>query len=102
MRLLLVEDERKLADSVALGLRAELTFEKRRESWKLGDCKVELDELPVLGKFVEVEGPSGEAVEAVRAQLRVADHPHISDSYIAMLMKHVQQSPTPIKTIRFA
>src|SRR4051812_7993160 len=33
----------------ALGFIAERSFEKRRESWKLGDCKVELDELPLLG-----------------------------------------------------
>ena len=40
-----------------LGYVKVLTFEKRRQSWQLGGCKVELDELPLLGSFVEVEGP---------------------------------------------
>src|SRR4051812_23752646 len=86
----------------ALGYRAELTFEKRRESWKLGNSKVELDELPILGKFVEVEGPSDAVVEAVRGQLRLKDHPHIADSYIAMLMDHVKRSGAPVSVIRFS
>src|SRR5690242_10767962 len=40
-----------------LGYGEMLSFEKRRESWKLNECTVELDELPRLGFFVEIEGP---------------------------------------------
>src|SRR6185436_13595210 len=41
----------------ALGYKVHVAFEKLRETWRLGGCLVELDELPRLGDFVEVEGP---------------------------------------------
>ena len=40
-------------------------------SWKLGGCTVELDELPHLGTFVEIEGPSEAAILKVRDQLQL-------------------------------
>src|SRR5262249_6523513 len=46
----------------ALGFAEKLCFQKRRETWQLDRCKVELDEIPHLGRFVEVEGPDESAV----------------------------------------
>jgi adenylate cyclase class 2 len=74
-----------------LGFIRVLSFEKRRESWKLGGCKVELDELPYLGTFVEVEGPNEQAVLDVREQLGLSDRPMVKSSYIAMLMGYLQE-----------
>jgi adenylate cyclase class 2 len=73
----------------ALGYAAELSFEKRRESWKLNDCRIELDELPLLGLFVEIEGPSEAAVDAARARLKLQHCAPLQESYIAMLMQHL-------------
>jgi adenylate cyclase class 2 len=74
-----------------LGYHLTLSFEKRRHSWKLDDCKVELDEMPLLGAYVEVEGPSVASVQAVRAKLGLADKPDEKASYIAMLMTYLQE-----------
>jgi adenylate cyclase class 2 len=74
-----------------LGFVRMLSFEKRRESWKLGGCKVELDELPYLGTYVEVEGPNEATVMTVRDQLGLCDRPVIKTSYIAMLMGYLQE-----------
>lgn len=74
-----------------LGFVRMLSFEKRRESWKLGGCKVELDELPYLGTYVEVEGPNEATVLAVRDQLGLSDRPVVKTSYIAMLMGYLQE-----------
>lgn len=52
-----------------LGFDVILTFEKKRETWELGDCEVVLDELPKLGRFAEIEGPDIDAVMRVREQL---------------------------------
>ncbi len=46
-----------------LGFVQMLRFEKRRQNWLLDDCRVELDEMPLLGHFVEIEGPSEQSVE---------------------------------------
>ena len=68
-----------------LGYAPTLSFEKRRETWRVEDCLVELDELPRLGCFVEIEGPDEEAVLAVREALELDDRPLIKKSYIAMV-----------------
>lgn len=69
----------------AIGLKVTLSFEKRRETWKLGGCKVELDELPELGTFVEIEGESEEVVSAVRARLNLAGEAMITQGYASMI-----------------
>jgi adenylate cyclase class 2 len=84
-----------------LKLRKVLSFEKRRESWSLGACRVELDEVPYLGTFVEIEGPRDEAVLKVRDQLQLADRPIIRASYIAMLMTHIQENGLTAKDVNF-
>jgi adenylate cyclase, class 2 len=73
-----------------LGFHLITSFDKRRQSWLLDDCRIELDELPHLGLFVEIEGPSETAVEQTRQRLGLGDHHLIAASYIAML-RHWQQ-----------
>jgi adenylate cyclase class 2 len=85
-----------------LGFVRMLSFEKRRESWKLGGCKVELDELPYLGSFVEVEGPTDSGVLAVREQIGLSDRPIVRSSYIALLMGYLQERGQTRKIITFA
>ena len=75
-----------------LGYQPVLTFEKRRTRYKLGDCLVELDHLPYLGRFVEIEGPSDQAVLGVRKQLGLDQVPLISTSYIAMLSDYLTKN----------
>ena len=80
-----------------LGYQRMLSFEKRRESWLLDGCKVELDEVPLLGTFVEVEGPAEDAVLRVRESLKLSDRPILKSSYIAMLMSHLQERGQPVR-----
>lgn len=71
----------------ALGFSEHLLFEKKRESWRLGPCRIELDELPQIGRFVEVEGPGEDAIQSSLARLGLADSKMIHDSYAALLAK---------------
>ena len=73
-----------------LGLHPDLSFEKRRETWELDDCHVELDELPRLGRFVEIEGPSEEVILRVRDKLQLAGVELVRTSYIAMVASLVR------------
>ena len=75
-----------------MGYTKVLSFEKRRDSWSLGGCEVELDNLPRLGTFVEIEGPKDEVVLRVRELLQLTDRPLVRASYIAMLMTHLQEA----------
>jgi adenylate cyclase, class 2 len=84
-----------------LGYLRTLSFEKRRESWKLDNCKVELDEVPHLGRFVEVEGPDESSVMKVREKLGLASRPIVKSSYIALLMSYLQERGRATKTVTF-
>jgi predicted adenylyl cyclase CyaB len=69
-----------------LGFKKSLVFQKKRQVWCLGGCEVALDELPILGGFVEIEGPSERRIAAVQKKLGLTDLPHIPESY-AILME---------------
>ena len=68
-----------------LGFFPTLSFEKRRESFEMGGCKIEFDEVPILGRFVEIEGPGEQAISSVRQKLGLTDRPPIKTGYISML-----------------
>ncbi len=87
-----MEIEIKGADSarkllLALGYEKVLVVEKKRSTWRLGECEVALDELPLLGSFVEIEGPDGEKIADVQRSLGLADLPHITESYASLVAK---------------
>ncbi|QNN25040.1 class IV adenylate cyclase [Planctomycetales bacterium ZRK34] len=69
----------------ALGFAEQIRFEKRRQRWRLDDCTIELDELPQIGQFIEIEGPGEETVMSVREKLGLADEPMIREGYASMV-----------------
>jgi adenylate cyclase, class 2 len=75
-----------------LGYAARLSFQKRRQSWTLAGCKIELDELPLLGTFIEIEGPSQPKIYSVRKRLGLTDQPLIRGSYASLLAERVGKS----------
>jgi adenylate cyclase class 2 len=87
-----IEFEIKDADSVrkllsALGYEQSLVVEKKRHLWKLGDCEVALDRLPLLGDFVEIEGPDEEKIATAQEKLGLSDLSHIAESYASLVAK---------------
>ena len=68
----------------ACGLQVAMTIQKRRTSYRLGPCLIELDELPRIGRYVEIEGPSGKAVRSVQKKL-LGDAEAITTPYVDML-----------------
>ena len=52
-----------------IGCRPKSYQESKRELWKLDGVEVTIDEWPFLEPFVEVEGPSEEAVRAVSQKI---------------------------------
>ncbi len=87
-----IELEIKDADSVrkllsALGYEQSLVVEKKRRLWQLGDCEVALDRLPLLGDFVEIEGPDEEKIATAQEKLGLSDLSHIAESYASLVTK---------------
>ncbi|MFQ5423160.1 MAG: class IV adenylate cyclase [Phycisphaerae bacterium] len=81
-----VEDAAAMVDILgALGLAERFLFEKRRETWALDACTVELDEVPGLGRFVEVEGPDEDTIHRVLGRVGLNGAASIRESYVSML-----------------
>ena len=76
---------------LALGYEKVLVFEKKRRIWRLGECEVSLDELPLLGGFVEIEGSDGESIADARRNLGLANLPHIGESYAFLMDEKLRQ-----------
>ncbi len=91
-----VEIEVKDLDSTAkllsaLGYEQALVVEKKRRIWRLGSCRVCLDELPLLGSFLEIEGPDAEKIADVQSSLGLANLPHIPESYAKLMSEKLRQ-----------
>jgi len=75
----------------ALGYGQTLVVEKKRRIWQLGGCRVCLDELPLLGSFVEIEGPEGQKIADVQRSLGLADSTHITESYASLMAERKRE-----------
>jgi adenylate cyclase class 2 len=66
-------------------------FEKYREVWRLDPCVVLLDELPILGLYVEIEGPNEEEINKAVKRLKLPRR-YITDSYVELLKEYSGES----------
>jgi predicted adenylyl cyclase CyaB len=85
-----------------LGFTRMLYYQKWRESWRLDDCRIELDEPPRIGLFVEIEGPDESAILAVRAKLDLTSAPHENASYVRMLTDYCDAHGIADHTLQLA
>ncbi len=82
------------------GMNLAMTIQKKRSSYRAGECFVELDELPLIGRFVEIEGPDESAIGAVRRDLRLGDDP-IIDSYLSLVTDFCRLTDSECQAVTF-
>lgn len=82
------------------GLRETLTIQKRRASYALGKCFVELDELPLIGCFVEIEVPEIEDIARVRDQLKLTGL-EVADHYVNLMLAAAGKAGHKRRTFTF-
>jgi len=92
-------DAQKLLEG--LGYQKVLLFEKRRESYDFEGCEIELDELPLLGTFVEVEGPDEKSVLRARELLGLGDRDMIRTGYASMVAPLLDKHGDQCRELRF-
>ncbi len=85
----------------ALDVQPVMVIQKRRTSWAVGGCHVELDELPNLGTFVEIEGPGESAIEELAAKLGLGDATHIQKSYLQLAHDNCTRHAGPCEEFTF-
>lgn len=66
---------------LALGYAKKFVLEKKRRIWRLKGCEVSLDEVPLVGNFVEIEGADTRSISQVQKTLGLDNLKHIEDSY---------------------
>ena len=84
-----------------VGYAPQLSFEKRRETWRLGACTIELDELPELGTFVEIEGPDDVTVMGVREAMGLTQEALVTSGYASIVAAWLKQHPDRGPVLRF-
>jgi adenylate cyclase class 2 len=85
-----------------LGYQRMLSFEKRRESWSLEECKVELDQLPHLGSFVEIECTDAEDIQRIRGKLGLFQVKPIEQTYADLVAHHLSDRAHAENSLTFA
>ena len=71
---------------VALGFSPALVYEKRRQTWKLGNTEVVIDVLP-FGLFLEIEGRVSD-IKAVERKLGLKGLRAENATYPQLTQKH--------------
>ncbi len=76
----------------ALGYVEVISFHKRRESWVLEEARVELDELPKLGPYIEIEAEDLSQIQRAQDVIGMTDLCPIAQTYVALVAEHSQRS----------
>jgi adenylate cyclase, class 2 len=85
----------------AMGYRPYFSFDKRRESWRLSGWNIELDEVPLLGRFVEVESAGTRELEDALAVLQLDRLEVITRGYASLLRRHLRERGIASRRVRF-
>lgn len=86
---------------LALGMKKNIVIEKKRDVWLYGGCEVCLDELPLLGLFIEVEGDSEEDISSVLEALSLSELKHINSGYAKLACKELRELGMDEKEVVF-
>ena len=84
-----------------VGYGVMLMFEKRRESWQLDRCKVELDCLPELGSFVEIECATQAEVLKIKEKLGLSKVDGVLQTYPDLVAHHLSDRGAHETTLKF-
>ena len=97
-----LDDADAIAEIIqACGMTQTMVVQKRRTTYKLPHCLVELDELPLIGRFVEIEASSEAHIERAMKKLAIEAAP--SDAhYIDLLASQCKRVGIDCHEITFA
>jgi adenylate cyclase class 2 len=76
------------------------SYEKRRRKWRIEGAEITIDELPLLGFFVEVEAPDEARIDGLLGRLGLGNGEILTTSYVRLLLERLGESAN--KAVRFA
>ena len=96
-----IDNEKAIVQVLAAAeLKASFVIQKKRDSYKLGRCEIELDELPLAGKFVEIEAPSTAEISKLQKLLELPG-PAITDHYVKIVSQACKAAGKQCNEITF-
>lgn len=81
------------------GLHTHEAAEKERWTFMHQDCEIVLDRLPFIGHFIEIEGPSEEAIHAIVKALKLSSFPVITKNYGELMKEKFRELNLPLTNI---
>jgi predicted adenylyl cyclase CyaB len=81
------------------GLNPTEVSEKERWTFIDKDCEIVLDKLPFIGSFIEIEGPSEEAIHKIVTLLQLTSHEVIRQNYGELMTEKFQELQLPLTNI---
>lgn len=82
------------------GLRPNEAAEKERWTFVYQDCEIVLDQLPFIGSFIEIEGPSEQAIQEVIHFLDLSSCKIVQKNYGELMIDKFRELNLPISNIR--
>ena len=81
------------------GLTAFDASEKERWTFVYEECEIVLDKLPFIGAFIEIEGPSEEAIQEMMKLLDLSTRKPIRKNYGELMIEKFEELKLPTDTI---
>lgn len=82
------------------GLRSNESYEKERWTFFHHSCEIVLDKLPFIGNFIEIEGPSEDAINEVIKLLDLSSFPTMHKHYGELMKSKFLELELPLTPLQ--
>lgn len=100
LEFLSAEGEKVHAQLLSQGLNPNEAAEKERWTFIYNDCEIVLDKLPFIGSFIEIEGPSEDAIHKIVQLLDLSSCQVVRKNYGELMMDKFRELQLPLSNIQ--
>lgn len=100
LEFLSAEGEKVHEQLLSQGLNSNEAAEKERWTFIYHDCEIVLDKLPFIGSFIEIEGPSEDAIKEVVHLLDLSSCQIVQKNYGELMMDKFRELKLPLSNIQ--
>lgn len=94
------EGEKIHEQLLSQGLNPNEAAEKERWTFIYNDCEIVLDRLPFIGSFIEIEGPSEDAIHKIVHLLDLSSCQIVRKNYGELMMDKFRELQLPLSNIQ--
>lgn len=100
LEFLSVAGEKVHEQLLSQGLNPNEAAEKERWTFIYNDCEIVLDKLPFIGSFIEIEGPSEDAIHKIIDLLDLSSCQVVRKNYGELMMDKFRELQLPLSNIQ--